>query len=68
LDDGEYSDMTLSKYFLVICFWILAIVFGWFKGQEREYGWYIFLVWVLLMTITSGWIIKSFKIKDKESH
>jgi len=55
-----------AKYFLVICFWILAIVFGWFQCQSQGHGWYILLGWVLFMTITLGWLLKYFKTKEKE--
>jgi TRAP-type uncharacterized transport system fused permease subunit len=49
-------------YFISIGFWILSIIAGWYENTSRGYSLYVFVIWVLLMTVVFAWLLKYFKI------
>ena len=56
----------ITQYLLCICFWILAIVVGWFQYQSRGLGWYVLILWIVVMTIMSVMIFKNFKEQNQK--
>ena len=54
--------MTRLRYILVVCFWVLLMIFGWMEAGT----WYIFVLWFVLMTIACVWILNHFKNASKK--
>lgn len=54
------------KYIITSLFWILLNYWGWKRGQEKEYGYWFFIIWSCFTTIVYLLLLRKY-IKQKKN-